>query len=331
MEPALRLLITGSSGHLGEALVRSFRASDDQVIGIDTNAAPSTNHIGSITDRDLVRELMAGTDAVLHTATLHKPHVVTHGMHAFIDTNITGTLVLLEEAVAAGIGTFVFTSTTSLFGDALRAPPGAPAVWVTEDLQPVPKNIYGVTKLAAEGLCRLFHRRHGLNCPVLRTSRFFPEEDDDAETRNAYADDNVKANEYLYRRVDIEDVVSAHRCALERAADIGYDRFIISATTPFQRDDCAALRREAPAVVVRRVPGFDRVYAKLGWKMFPDIGRVYDNRHARERLGWKPQHDFASVIRELERGGSVRSALARAIGSKGYHDDVFQDGPFPVE
>jgi len=56
-----------------------------------------------------------------------------------------------------------------------------------------------------------------LPCIVLRTSRFFPEQDDDKNVREAYSDDNVKVNEYLYRRVEIEDVVTAHLLASERA------------------------------------------------------------------------------------------------------------------
>ena len=93
-------------------------------------------------------------------------------------------------------------------------------------------NVYGLTKTAAEDLCKLFHRNHGLACLVLRTSRFFPEEDDRKETRQSYDDSNVKANEFLYRRVDIEDVVSAHLLALEKASSIGFGRYIITATTP---------------------------------------------------------------------------------------------------
>jgi UDP-glucose 4-epimerase len=99
---------------------------------------------------------MPGVDMVLHTATLHKPHLASHSRHEFVDTNITGTLNLLEEAASAGIKSFVFTSTTSAFGRALTPAAGAPAAWITEEVVPVPKNIYGVTKLAAENLCELF-------------------------------------------------------------------------------------------------------------------------------------------------------------------------------
>ena len=131
------------------------------------------------------------------------------------------------------------TSTTSAFGDALKPPPGEPAAWIDESVAPVPKNIYGVTKTAAEDLCQLFHRNEGLACIVLRTSRFFPEVDDDPAARAAFADDNPKANEFLYRRVAIEDVVEAHLLAAERAPAIGFGKYIISATTPFRREDCA--------------------------------------------------------------------------------------------
>src|SRR5215469_7393249 len=229
----MRVLVTGSSGHLGEALVRSLRQLNHEVIGVDLVQSPFTTRVGSITDRLLVRRCMQGVQAVFHTATLHKPHVATHGRQAFVDTNITGTLNLLEEAAASGVEAFIYTSTTSVFGDALIPPAGAPAAWVTEDVRPIPKNIYGVTKAAAEDLCQLFHRNQGLACIVLRTSRFFPEADDDGAQRAAYADDNMKANEFLFRRVDIEDVVSAHLLAAERAPALGLRRYIISATTPF--------------------------------------------------------------------------------------------------
>jgi len=273
---------------------------------------------------------MTGVQTVFHAATLHKPHVATHSRQEFIDTNLTGTLTLLEEAVTAGVESFVYTSTTSVFGDALVPPEGAPAVWVTEEVAPVPKNIYGVTKAAAEDLCQLFHRDHGLGCLVLRTSRFFPEEDDSREVREAYSDDNAKTNEFLYRRVEIEDVVSAHLLAAERAPAIGFRKYIISATTPFLPSDLSDLRGAAPRVVQQRVPGFEAEYRRRGWKMFPSIGRVYVNERARRDLGWTPRYDFNHVLSRLRTGDDWRSPLAKVIGSKGYHAKEFSEGPYPV-
>jgi UDP-glucose 4-epimerase len=330
-EASMRFLVTGASGHLGEALVRSLRRSSHEVIGLDITPSPFTRHVGSIADRSCVRQCVQGVEAVLHTATLHKPHIATHARQDFIDTNVTGTLNLLEEAVAAGVTAFVFTSTTSAFGGSLTPPPGSPTAWVTEDVRPVPKNIYGVTKTAAEDLCELFHRLHGLACLVLRTSRFFPEEDDDLAVRSAYEDGNSKANEYLHRRVDLQDVVDAHLLAVEKAPVIGFGRYIISATTPFQPDDLAELRASAPAVVRRRVPGYEEAYARRGWKMFLGIDRVYVNERARRELGWQPQYDFRRVVECLKAGEDPRSPLARAVGSKGYHARRFAEGPpYPV-
>ena len=292
----MKTLITGSSGHLGEALVRTLRSRKREVMGVDIIPSEFTNEVGSIVDRNFVKRCMEGVDAVIHTATLHKPHVVTHGRQSFVDTNITGTLNLLEEAVLAGVGSFVFTSTTSAFGSALTPPPRSPAAWVTEDVTPVPRNIYGVTKAAAEDICELFHRNHRLACLILRTSRFFPEEDDHEETRRAFADGKRKLNEFLYRRVDLEDVVSAHLLAIEKAPLMGFGRYIVSATTPFTRGRPARTACQRTPVVKRRVPEYEAEYARRGWKMFPGIDRVYVNERARNDLGWQPQYDFRYVL-----------------------------------
>jgi UDP-glucose 4-epimerase len=325
----MKVLVTGSAGHLGEALVRSLKGSRE-VVGLDILASSFTSHVGSIVDRAVVQRHMADVHTVFHAATLHKPHVATHGRQDFIDTNITGTLNLLEEAVAAGVRCFIFTSTTSVFGDALIPPPSAPAAWVTEEVTPVPKNIYGVTKAAAEDLCQLFHRNQALPCVVLRTSRFFPEEDDSPMVRAVYADANIKANEFLHRRVDIEDVVSAHLAAAERAPALGFGKYIISASTPFRPEDLAGLRADAPSVVRRRVPDYEAEYARRGWSMSPVIDRVYVNDRARRELGWQPRHDFGAIVARLRAGDDSRSRLAREIGAKGYHAETFADGPYPI-
>ena len=326
----MTVLVTGSSGHLGEALMRTLRASGRAALGLDIIPGLFTDAIGSIADRALVARSMKGVDAVLHAATLHKPHVATHAREAFVETNVRGTLILLEEAARARVRAFVMTSTTSAFGDALKPPPDEPAAWIDERVAPVPKNIYGVTKTAAEDLCQLFHRNERLASIVLRTSRFFPEEDDDAAAGKSYADDNTKANEYLFRRVAIEDVVDAHLLAAERAPAIGFKKYIISATTPFKPADCARLRVEAPTVVSLRAPGWEGEYARRGWRMFPSIDRVYYNALARQDLGWRPKWDFAAIVRRLRDTGDIRGALAKQIGAKGYHAERFEGAPYPV-
>jgi nucleoside-diphosphate-sugar epimerase len=322
----VKLLVTGSAGHLGEALVRVLTAAGHDVVGLDVLASPQTTVVGSIADRACVRRCVAGVDGILHAATLHKPHVGSHGRQEFVDTNITGTLNLLEEAVQAGVGSFVFTSTTSTFGRALTPAAGAPASWITEDVAPVPRNVYGATKTAAEDLCELVARDHGLPIVILRTSRFFPEGDDRDDVRERYADLNLKVNELLYRRVDLEDAVDAHLLAIERAAAIGFGRYIVSATTPFAREDAAELRADAPAVVRRLFPDYEAIYADRGWHMFESLDRVYVNERARRELGWAPRYDFRHALDRLAAGEDPRSALALSVGAKGYH--AVATGPY---
>jgi UDP-glucose 4-epimerase len=326
----MTILVTGSSGHLGEALVRTLRGAGREAVGLDVIAGPFTDEVGSIADRARVARCMHGVETVLHAATLHKPHVATHTRAAFVETNVMGTLILLEEAARARVRAFVMTSTTSAFGDALKPAPGKPAAWIDEGVAPAPKNIYGVTKTAAEDLCQLFHRNESLAAIVLRTSRFFPEADDDPAAREAFSDDNAKANEYLFRRVALEDVVEAHLIAAERAPAIGFGKYVISATTPFLPEDCARLRLDAPAVVSLRAPGWEVEYAKRGWRMVPSIDRVYDNALARRDLGWRPKWDFAAIVERLRETGDIRGPLARQVGQKGYHVARFEGAPYPV-
>ena len=321
--------MTGSAGHLGEALVRVLSEQGREVVGVDVLDSPFTTVVGSIADRDVVRACLSGVTEVLHPATLHKPHVGSHERQAFVDTNVTGTLTLLEESVAAGVAGFVFTSTTSAFGRALTpGAAGAPATWLTEDVVPVPRNVYGVTKTAAENLCELVHRDHRLPVVVLRTSRFFPEADDRDEVREAYEDANIKANEFLYRRVDLADVVDAHLLALTRAPELGFGRFIVSATTPFTSADLGALHGSAGDVVARLFPDQPAEYARRGWRMFDEVDRVYVNDRARSALGWRPRYDFRHVLDSLRADEDFRSPLAAVVGAKGYH--AVSTGPYTV-
>ena len=309
----MTVLVTGSSGHLGEALMRTLRASGCAAVGLDLIAGPFTDEVGSVSDLACVARCIDGADTVFHAATLHKPHVGTHSRAAFVETNVMGTLVLLEAAARARVRAFVMTSTTSAFGDALKPPPGAPAAWIDERVAPAPKNIYGVTKTAAEDLCQLFHRNERLATIVLRTSRFFPEEDDDPEACAGYADDNSKANEYLFRRVAIEDVVDAHLAAAERAPAIGFGKYVISATTPFLPEDCARLRADAPAVVSLRAPGWRRICA-------PRLGHVPEHRprlrqcSCRTRSRLVAEWDFAAIV---ERRASPATSAAPSPGRLG--------------
>ena len=325
------VLVTGSAGHLGEGLCWTLMNAGVTVTGLDIKKSRHTTLVGSVFDPAIVNEAMADVDTVFHTATLHKPHVKTHTQQDFIDTNISGTQTLLDAAVAKGVKRFIFTSTTSVFGHAMRPQQAGPAVWVSEELVPDPKNIYGVTKLAAESLCRLVQRESGLPVIVLRTSRFFPEDDDLAKVRSQFGSDNSKANEFLYRRAELEDIISAHFCAASRAEQLGYGLYIVSASPPFSQSDLSRLATDARQVVQSYYPDYAEIYSALGWEMFKTLDRVYDNSKALKDLGWQPKTSFRAVLDEARsRQQLLRSDVTHYVGVKGYHEQVFRDGPYPV-
>ncbi|HEX2888136.1 NAD(P)-dependent oxidoreductase [Vineibacter terrae] len=303
----MRVLLTGSSGWLGQALAPLLQAQGHEVIGLDPVPSAHTTIVGSVADRALVRATIADgrIQAVIHGGALHKPHVERHAPDDFIAVNVSGTLNLLAEAVAQGVERFVFTSTTSLMISrrirAGREGGARRAEWLTEAMQPAPRNIYGVSKLSAEHLCRLYHEQHGLPVVVLRTGRFFPEADDMAHVIRQ-SDANTKANELLYRRLTVDDAARAHAVALDRAPAIGFDVFIISAPPPFVPDDCEALINDAPRVVARYFPDYPAIYARLGWTMFDSIDRVYDPSHAARRLGFTCRTGFREMLAQLRAG-----------------------------
>ena len=302
----MRILLTGSSGWLGRRLAPRLREQGHYVAGLDVAPGADTDIVGSVADRALVRRTFAerGIEAVVHAGALHKPDIARYPAQAFVDVNVTGTLNLLEEAVAAGNDRFVFTSTTSLMiSNAIRAGKSggaARAAWLDEDFAPLaPRNVYGATKLAAEHLCRLQHEAHGLAVIVLRTSRFFPEEDD---THRHLSGPNIKANEFLHRRLTVEDAAEAHLAALDRAPGIGFGTFIVSAPPPFARGEAEALIEDAPAVIARHFPEAPALYARAGWHLPAHIDRIYDPARAEARLGFRCRTDYAAVLRALASG-----------------------------
>jgi UDP-glucose 4-epimerase len=301
----MRVLLTGSSGWLGRFLAPRLKSDGHAVVGLDPAPGAETDVEGTVADRALIERLFSEHqfEAVVHAGALHKPDIERYPAQAFVDVNVTGTLNLLECAAAGGATRFVLTSTTSLMiSEAIRAEEHDHAVWLDETSGPLaPRNIYGVTKLAAEGLCRI-HAGRSLSRIVLRTARFFPEDDDSDRTLSG---ENLKANEFLHRRLTVEDAVEAHVAALARAPDIGFGVFVVSAPTPFVRADATELKKDAAAVVARHFPDAPALYARRGWRLPASLGRVYDSSLAGHALGFRCKTDFRAVLDALRDGAPM--------------------------
>jgi nucleoside-diphosphate-sugar epimerase len=277
----VKVLVTGSSGRIGGAIAARLSLRH-QVTGFDQRSGPLTTVIGDLRDTALLAGLVAGMDAVVHTAALHVPDLAARSEQEFRDVNVHATRRLLQACGEAGVARFVYTSSTSLYGDAL-VPDAGGAVWVTEDLAPRPRDIYDATKLAAEAACAEAARA-GMSCISLRMSRCFPEE---ARLLAIYR---------LYRGVDALDVAQAHELALA-AAMPGYDVFNVSAPQAFAAGDCPRLLAEADAIILERFPWAQAEFARRGWLLPRSIDRVYVVDKAVTGLGYRPLHDFASLFR----------------------------------
>ena len=277
----MRVLVTGSSGRIGGAIAARL-SLQHQVVGLDLQPGPLTSIVGDLCDERLLAATCAGLDAVIHTAALHAPDLGLRSAEDFRRINIEGTKRLLAACGEAGIRRFVYTSTTSLYGRAL-IPTGGEAVWVTEELQPEPRDIYDETKLAAEQACALA-ARNGMTCISLRMSRCFAEHP------------RLVAVYRLYRGVDAADVAQAHELALVPGRS-GFEVFNISARPPFAATDCPQLLSRAKAVLLTHHPWASAAFARRGWELPESIDRVYVVDKAMTELGYRPAHDFESLFR----------------------------------
>lgn len=277
----MKVVVTGSSGRIGGAVAARL-ALRHQVIGIDRRPGPLTAAVVDIRDTARVAPLLAGSDAIVHTASLHVPDLAGSSAADFRAVNVEATRRLLAAAGEAAVARFVYTSTTSLYGDAML-PEADEAVWVTEALVPRPRDIYDETKLAAEESCREA-AAHGLACVCLRMSRCFAEQP------------RLVAIYRLYRGVDAEDVAQAHELALATGRD-GYEVYNVSAPTPFTRADCPRLFSDAASVLLERHPWAEGEFQRRGWTLPGSIDRVYVVDKAMTELGYRPVHDFAALFR----------------------------------
>jgi UDP-glucose 4-epimerase len=278
----VRVVVTGSSGQLGGTVVRLLRADGFEVIGLDRRPGPGTTVVGDLREDRLLRRLVSEVDGIVHTAGLHAPHLAAAAKSEFVAVNVAGTQRLLDAAVAAGVGRLVFSSSTSVYGHALE--PRDAAVWVDEALVPQPRDVYDVTKLAAEQLCRLYGSETGAAVVCIRVSRF------------SFADAPHLAVPYcLYRAVHVEDAARAHQLALLRPVREP-TTVVVSGASPYRREDLPELLTDADAVLRRRAPRLVAAMAAAGVPLPRRVDRVYAIDAATALFGYRPRYGVPDLL-----------------------------------
>lgn len=273
----MRILVTGAAGLIGSAVAARL-AREHDIIGVDLLPGEHVQIVGDCGNVADWRHRAGSIDAIVHTAALHAPHAGQRSDEEFRRCNVDATQRLLDLAMDSKTKHFVLTSTTSLYGRALES--YSIAVWVDEQLEPQPRDIYDETKLEAERL--VASAASQMTVTSLRMSRCFPEPAADMAWYR------------LYRGIDRRDVAEAHALALHRHGPAA--TYVISGATPFIREDCEQLLSDAPSVIERRCPGLIGRMAERGWLPPKSIDRVYDSGLAAGELGYEPSHGIASCI-----------------------------------
>lgn len=169
-----RVLVIGGAGFVGSHIVDQLLAEPVREIVVLDNFVRGTRHNlrnavedrrvrvvdGSVTDVALLDELMRGTDYVFHLAALWLYECV-HQPRSALEVNVVGTYNVVEAAHRAGVKKVVYSSSASVYGDALFTP-------MTEEHPFNNRTMYGATKIAGEQFFRAFYEQHKLPYVGLR-------------------------------------------------------------------------------------------------------------------------------------------------------------------
>jgi nucleoside-diphosphate-sugar epimerase len=269
------VLITGSSGAVGDAIAAMAETAGWVVRGVDVVSGPRTHLVGDLRDPRIRRRAVDGADVVVHVAALHAPHVGRVPDTEFRSVNVDLTEDVLAEAASRGASRVVYTSSTSVYGHALV--PDGRAVWVDEHLAPRPRDVYDETKLAAEALVA----SSPVPAVTLRIARCFPEPLE------------ILARHRLHRGVALPDVAAAHVLAVRSTVTGTYN---VAGPLLFEPADVGQLYSDAASVLRRRHPAIAAAFAARGWPLPRRLDRVYDSRAALGALGYQPRHDVLGLL-----------------------------------
>jgi len=276
--PRRKVLLTGGTGLVGRTLAPLLRQTWD-VTHFDV-ADPGDGLraiLGDLRDARQVAEACQGMDAVVHVAALHGRAWAAAGDDVGFAVNVVGTKNILEGAAAAGVRRVVFTS--SIWATGHDQPP-ATDLPIDEGLRREPAELYGLTKILGEQMCRYAAARHGLSTLVLRPGGIRP----------AAPATPLQAG-FLTAMVDVRDVAQAHVLALSAPESLRHEVFIITADSPLCQVDPAAYATDPASALDRVLPGV-AAQVRAGALQLPTGTEWYTVAKAKRVLGYRPEHGF---------------------------------------
>jgi dTDP-glucose 4,6-dehydratase len=327
----MNVLVTGGAGFIGSSYVRLARRKQPGDLVVNVDALTYAGNLENIRDLEgdprhvFVRADIRDGAAMLDLMRRHKVEAVVNfaaeshvdrsiqSAAPFLDTNVGGTLSLLEAARAAGVRRFLQVSTDEVYGS--LGPTGA-----FEETTPIsPRSPYSASKAAADHFVMAFHHTHGMDTVITRCSNNygpyqFPEKLIPLMILNAFGGEPLPVyGDGLYVRdwIHVEDHCEAIALVLDRGVagevyNIGAENErpnldVIRAILRLTGRDESLLRQ------VPDRPGHDRRYAM-------------NARKIRQGLGWKPRHDFDQGLAETVTWYRENSAWADRVRSGAYRD-----------
>jgi len=293
------VIVTGGAGFVGSRLVESLAPKNEVHVIDDLRKGQeeylpndTTLHTGNVLDADFVRSVLKdeaeGADVVFHLAADPDVRTSVKNPGADLRQNAVATSVVLEAACEAGVGSFVFTSSSTVYGE---APIPTPETYGP----PAPESPYGASKLGSEGLCAAYAASHGMDVRVFRLANIVGERGhgvvpdfvrklrDDPSTLEILGDGRQRKS-YLH----IEDCVGGILRGVEEGDEVFYN---------VGSEDTVSVTRIAEVVsdVMGVEPEFEYTGGRRGWK--GDVPRMRLDIERLRGAGWEPSLNSEGAVR----------------------------------
>lgn len=281
----MKVLVTGGSGHVGAEVVRHLVEHGHEVVSIDQRRPDPGSHpagvrwiLVDLNDVGEVAGAMAGCDAVVHLGAIPNPYWKPDEV-VFMN-NVGATFAVFQAASLLGVRKIAYASSISALGPSW-APVGFPVSFVPADESHplLVKDPYGLSKEVDERIAEMFHRRDGIQAIGIRFHWVATMDQVKARAIEVAADPVGQENyRILWGYVDLRDAASICRLAIE-ADGLGYDVFnAVAADTLSDIPTEELVRTYSPGTEIR--------------KPIAGTASAYDISHARDVLGWVPQHSW---------------------------------------